>query len=46
MSYDQLRSVVKDAWDKVGQYEFKALIESMLERCRAVIDVNGLFTKY
>jgi hypothetical protein len=46
MSYDRLRAAVKDAWEKVGEHEFRALIESMLERCQAVIDANGLFTKY
>ena len=46
MGYDQLRSAVKEAWDKVGAFEFKALVESMPERCQAVIDANGFFTKY
>jgi len=46
MQYDELRSAVKDAWEKVGEFEFKALIESMPGRCQAVIDANGLFTKY
>ena len=46
MGYDQLRSAVKEAWDKVGAFEFKALVESMPERCQAVIDANSFFTKY
>jgi len=46
MGYDQLRSAVKEAWEKVGEDEFKALIESMPARCQAVIDAEGLFTKY
>jgi transposase len=46
MTYNQLRDAVKDAWDKVGAFEFDALIRSMPERCQAVIDANGLFTKY
>lgn len=46
MSYDRLRVAVKDAWDKVGEHEFRALIESMPERCQAVIDAEGRFTKY
>ena len=33
MSYDQLRAAVKDAWEKVGSFEFEALINSMRERC-------------
>ena len=46
IGYDQLRAAVKDAWKKVGQHEFEELISSMLERCQAVIDAEGLFTKY
>ena len=46
MTYDRLRVAVKDAWEKVGQDEFEALIQSMQARCQAVIDAKGLFTKY
>ena len=46
MSYDILRRAVKDSWDKVGEHEFQELINSMPLRCQAVIDANGLFTKY
>lgn len=46
MSYDRLREAVKEAWERVGEHEFKALIESMQARCQAVIDAKGLFTKY
>lgn len=46
MSYERLRKAVKEAWDMVGEHEFKALIESMPARCQAVIDADGLFTKY
>jgi hypothetical protein len=46
MSYDMLRDAVKEAWENVGQFEFEALIQSMPARCQAVIDANGLFTKY
>ena len=46
MSYDRLRVAVKDAWDKVGRFEFEELINSMKSRCQAVIDANSLFTKY
>jgi transposase len=44
--YNRLREAVKDAWDKVGSFTFKELIKSMPERCQAVINANGLFTKY
>ena len=46
MGYDRLRAAVKDAWDKVGSFEFQGLINSMKARCRAVIDAGGRFTKY
>jgi transposase len=46
MIYDALRAAVKDAWEKVGQHEFEELIKSMPDRCQAVIEANGLFTKY
>jgi hypothetical protein len=46
MSYDRLRATVKDTWEKVGEFEFRALTESMPARCQAVIDADGLFTKY
>jgi len=46
MSYDVLRGAVKEAWENVGQSEFEALIQSMPACCQAVIDANGLFTKY
>ena len=46
MLYDQLRVAVKDTQDKIGRYKFEELINSIKDRCQAVIDVNGLFTKY
>lgn len=46
MGYDLLRSVVKDAWESVGESELQELINSMSARCQAVIDANGFFTKY
>lgn len=46
MTYDRLRVAVKTAWGNVGEHEFPELIESMQARCQAVIDANGLFTRY
>jgi len=46
MSYNNLRAAVKEAWEKVGRFELEELIRSMQARCQAVIDANGLFTKY
>lgn len=46
MSYNTLRVVVKDPWEKVGQYEFKELINSRKDRYQAIINTKGCFTKY
>jgi hypothetical protein len=46
MTYNKLQEAIKDAWEKVSSFIFKELIKSMLKRCQAIIDVNGLFTKY
>ena len=46
MSYNRLREAVKDSQEKVGSFAFRELIESMPARCKAVIDADGLFTKY
>jgi len=46
MSYDRLRDAVKEAWDNIRRHEIRELIGTMPERCQAVIDANGLFTKY
>ncbi|POS82571.1 hypothetical protein EPUL_006453, partial [Erysiphe pulchra] len=41
-----LRSIVKEAWDSVSPKDLMGLIESMLARCKAVIDVDWGPTKY
>ena len=46
MLYNQLQTAVKEAQEKVGRFTFEELIYSMPVRCQAVIDANGLFTKY
>ena len=46
ISYDVLRKAVKDSLEKVGGFEFRALTQSMKECYQAVIDADGLFTKY
>ena len=46
MLYDDLQAAVKDAWEKVGEFEFRELIGQMRERCQAVIEADGRFTKY
>ena len=43
---DQLRVIVREAWDSVTEYELKNLISSMPARCQAVLEANGGSTKY
>ncbi|KAI0998068.1 hypothetical protein K3495_g10121 [Podosphaera aphanis] len=45
-SSDQIRAIVKEAWDSVSTQELTDLIESMHDRCQAVIDADGGPTKY
>lgn len=46
MLYNRLRAAVKDAWEKVGRYKLEELINSIKERCQAVIDADSLPTRY
>ena len=46
LSYDQLREVVRAAWDALPREFLKELIESMKARCEAVINAEGGHTKY
>jgi hypothetical protein len=46
MSYDRLRAAVKEAWESVESEVFEDLIKEMQDRCQAVIDANGMHTKY
>jgi transposase len=45
-TYDQLREIVKEAWDSITIEVLRDLIESMPARCQAVIDAKGGHTKY
>ena len=41
-SQDQLREIVKEAWDQaVNEHDLEVLIDSMPRRMRAVFDANG-----
>lgn len=42
-SYDQLRAHVQEA---IGEHTLEELLESMPAHCEAVIEANGLCTKY
>lgn len=43
---DQLRVIVREAWDSISTDELRSLILSMPDRCRAVVDAKGGSTKY
>ena len=44
--YDKLREVVREAWDSISIDDLRELIDSMPERCQAVIDADSGHTKY
>ena len=43
---DQIRAIVKEAWDSVSIQELIVLIGSKHDRCQAVLDADGGPTKY
>ena len=43
---DELWTYLKEEWEKISVDECSTLINSCGRRCRAVIDSNGLHTKY
>ena len=45
-SLDELRVIVREAWDSVTTEDLRSLISSMPARCRAVVEANGGSTKY
>lgn len=45
-TYDRLRVIVQEAWDRISEEYLQWLIDSMPERCQAVIDAKGGHTKY
>jgi len=45
-SYKKLRSAVQEAWESVTHKRVKELIREMPDRCQAVINANGMYTKY
>ena len=46
LSYNQLRVAVREAWDSITPDQLNSLIDSMRERCEAVIAAKGGYTKY
>lgn len=45
-SYDRLRIIVNEAWEAVPWSVFEALLASMPARMEAVIEAQGMFTKF
>jgi hypothetical protein len=41
-----LRQAVIEAWEAIGEREFKDLLASIIKRCQAVIAANGLYIKF
>ena len=46
LSYNQLRQAVKDAWESISSEFLGNLIAKMPVRCAAVIDAQGMYTRY
>lgn len=45
-SYLRLRRYVMESWEEVPESFLSELLASMPARCQAVIDANGMHTKY
>ena len=46
LTYDQLRRAVNAAWEAVPELWLEELIDEMGERCQAVIDADGKYTRF
>jgi hypothetical protein len=45
-NYKRLRATVIEAWESITDAEIRDIIRQMSERCQAVIDANGMYTKW
>ena len=45
-TYDQLRKVVREAWDAITIEQLNELVDSMHQRCLDVIEAKGGHTKW
>ena len=45
-NYKRLQAVVIEAWELITDAEIRDIIRTMLECCQAVIDANGMYTKW
>ena len=43
---DEIRRQVKEAWEAIGEETLEELLQTMPQRCQAVIDANGMHTKW
>ena len=46
LTYTTLRKAVREAWDSISERRLNELLDEMPARCQAVIDANGMQTKY
>lgn len=46
MSISELRIALQEAWDAVPEHFLIELLESMPERCKAVIEAGGGHTRF
>ena len=46
LSYNNLRAAVKEEWEAITIEQLNSLIDSMRERCEAVIDAQGGYIKF
>jgi hypothetical protein len=46
LSNDDLRVAVKRAWEVVEGSELEGFISQMPERCQALVEANGLFSRF
>jgi hypothetical protein len=46
LSYDQLREAVKEAWKTITVRQLIDLLDSIPDRMQAVIDAQGIYTKF
>jgi hypothetical protein len=45
-AYDALQEAIVAAWNAVPETYLLELLESMPARCQAVVDVDGMHTRY
>ena len=46
VTFDRLRSRVGETWDKIEGTYLRELVDSMPSRMRAVVDANGMHTRF